>query len=114
DLEGFKKYRKNSIIFGSFSFIVPFIFGTILGFLLNYSVAGSILLGSILGSHTLLAYPIASRYGITKNKAVTTTVGGTLVTDTSSFLILAIIAASVEGEITTSFWIKMLISLVIY
>lgn len=114
DLEGFKKYRQKSLVFGTFSFIIPFILGTVLGFVLNYSVAGSILLGSILGSHTLLAYPIASRFGVTKNKAVTTTVGGTLVTDTSSFVLLAIIAASVEGEITTAFWIKMFISLAIY
>ena len=36
--------------------------------LLGYSTATSLLLGAIVGSHTLLAYPIVSRLGITKNK----------------------------------------------
>lgn len=114
NLEGFKKYRQQSLVFGSFSFFIPFIFGIILGFILDYSIAGSILLGSLLGSHTLLAYPIASRLGITKNKAVTTTVGGTIVTDTSALLILAIVAAAMTGELSPSFWITMIGLLVLY
>ncbi|MDE5412655.1 cation:proton antiporter [Alkalihalobacterium chitinilyticum] len=114
DLEGFKKYRQRSIVFGSLSFTIPFIFGTSLGLLLQYSVPAAILLGSLLGSHTLLAYPIASRLGISKNKSVTTTVGGTIMTDTSALLILAIIAASMEGELNLAFWFTMILSLVLY
>jgi Kef-type K+ transport system membrane component KefB len=65
-------------------------------------------------SHTLLAYPIASRLGIAKNQAVTTTVGGTIITDTAALLVLAVIAASTEGELDMAFWIRLTVGLTIY
>ncbi|WP_066152724.1 cation:proton antiporter [Halalkalibacter krulwichiae] len=114
DLEGFKKYRNRSLTFGTMSFTIPFILGTMGAYLLGYSVAGAILLGSLLGSHTLLAYPIASRLGISKNKAVTTSVGGTIMTDTLALLILAVVAGSTQGELTADFWFVLIVSLIIY
>ncbi len=114
DLDGFKKYKQRSIVFGSISFTIPFLLGTLMAFALGYSLAASLLLGSLLGSHTLLAYPIASRFGIAKNKAVTTTVGGTIMTDTLALLILAIIASSTTGELDSTFWFTMFVSLGIY
>ncbi|WP_100404828.1 cation:proton antiporter [Bacillus solitudinis] len=114
DLDGFKKYRKRSLTFGSLSFTIPFILGVLATFLLGYSTAAAILLGSLLGSHTLLAYPIASRLGIAKNKAVTTAVGGTIMTDTLALLVLAVVAGAVQGELTMNFWLTLVISLAIY
>ncbi|MCL7749134.1 cation:proton antiporter [Halalkalibacter alkaliphilus] len=114
DLEGFKKYRNRSLTFGTMSFTIPFVLGTIGAYLLGYSVAGAILLGSLLGSHTLLAYPIASRLGIAKNKAVTTSVGGTIMTDTLALLVLAVVAGSTQGELTPDFWFVLVVSLVVY
>ncbi|MBU8906896.1 cation:proton antiporter [Desertibacillus haloalkaliphilus] len=114
DLDGFKKYRNRSISFGLISFSIPFILGTLLGLWLNYTLAGAILLGSLLGSHTLLAYPIASRLGLAKNKAVTTTVGGTIMTDTLALLILAVVAGSTQGELSFSFWMTLVVSLAVY
>lgn len=101
DIDGFKKYRRRSILFGSLSFSLPFILGTVVGVMFGYSITASILLGSILGSHTLLAYPIASRLGISKNKAVTTAVGGTLLTDTLALLVLAVITGLLDRGIVT-------------
>ncbi|WP_078547745.1 cation:proton antiporter domain-containing protein [Litchfieldia alkalitelluris] len=114
DIDGFKKYKNRSIVFGLISFIIPLILGTTIGLFLDYSFAASILLGSILGSHTLLGYPIASRLGISKNKAVTIAVGGTLITDTLALLILAVITGAATGELTFSFFIILIISLVIF
>jgi Kef-type K+ transport system membrane component KefB len=114
DLDGFKKYRNRSITFGLLSFTVPFILGTVLGVILQYSMPAAILLGSILGSHTLLAYPIASRLGVAKNKAVTTAVGGLIMTDTLALLILAIIAGMKQGEITALFWVQLGTSLSLF
>ncbi|MDT8862751.1 cation:proton antiporter [Alkalihalobacillus sp. MEB130] len=114
DLDGFKKYRNRSLTFGTMSFTIPFILGTVGAYILGYSIAGSILLGSLLGSHTLLAYPIASRLGIAKNKAVTTSVGGTIMTDTLALLVLAIVAGSTQGELTPDFWFILIISLIVY
>ncbi|OIJ10343.1 cation/H(+) antiporter [Anaerobacillus arseniciselenatis] len=114
DLDGFKKYRNRSFVFGLLSFTIPFILGTGLGLFLQYSIPASILLGSLLGSHTLLAYPIASRLGISKNKAVTTTVGGTIMTDTLALLVLAVIAGMKQDELTITFWLQMFVSLSLF
>ncbi|TYR74358.1 cation:proton antiporter [Rossellomorea vietnamensis] len=114
DLDGFKKYRNRSILFGVLSFSIPLVIGTTACLFLGYSLMASILLGSIVGSHTLLAYPIASRLGISKNKAVTTAVGGTLLTDTFALLVLAVITGAAAGELSAGFWMKMVISLSIF
>ena len=114
DLDGFKKYRNRSIVFGLLSFTIPFTMGAALGLFLQYSIPAAILLGSILGSHTLLAYPIASRLGVAKNKAVTTAVGGLIMTDTLALLVLAIIAGMKQGDITAMYWLQLGGSLALY
>ncbi|TFD99722.1 cation:proton antiporter [Jeotgalibacillus salarius] len=114
DIEGFKKYRSRSILFGLLSFFIPLLFGTALAFYLGFSISASILLGSIVGSHTLLAYPIASRLGIAKNKAVTTAIGGTLLTDTFAMLVLAAVVGLAGGDTSAEFWFRLIISTIIF
>jgi Kef-type K+ transport system membrane component KefB/mannitol/fructose-specific phosphotransferase system IIA component (Ntr-type) len=114
DLQGFKRYRARSLAFGAVTFALPQILGTGVGFLLGYGWAAAVLLASMFASHTLVAYPIASRLGIAKNEAVTATVGGTIVTDVAALLVLAIIAASAEGELNAAFWLRLGISLTIF
>ncbi|WP_227394577.1 cation:proton antiporter [Jeotgalibacillus aurantiacus] len=114
DIDGFKKYRTRSIGFGLMSFFIPMVFGTALALYLDFSLSAAILLGSIVGSHTLLAYPIASRLGIAKNKAVTTAIGGTLMTDTFAMLILAGVVGLAGGDTSAEFWMRLIISTVIF
>jgi Kef-type K+ transport system membrane component KefB/nucleotide-binding universal stress UspA family protein len=114
DLHGFRRYRNRSLAFGAVSFLVPQAFGTAVGLMLGYSLAGSLLLGSMFGSHTLVAYPIAIRYGIAKNPAVTTAVSGTIITDTTALLVLAVVAASTRGALDAPFWARLLLMLGAY
>jgi Kef-type K+ transport system membrane component KefB/nucleotide-binding universal stress UspA family protein len=114
DLHSFRQYRNRSITFGGVSFAVPFVIGTGVGMLLGFGVAPSLLLGSMFGSHTLVSYPIAVRFGIAKNLAVTTAVGGTIVTDTSALLVLAVVEASTRGALDATFWVRLLLALVAY
>ncbi|PPA69740.1 cation:proton antiporter [Jeotgalibacillus proteolyticus] len=114
DIDGFKKYRTRSISFGLLSFFIPLIIGTSVAVYLDFSWAAAILLGSIVGSHTLLAYPIASRLGIAKNKAVTTAIGGTLITDTFAMLILAAVAGFASGDASFAFWVRLIVSTLIF
>ncbi|MGY3718624.1 cation:proton antiporter domain-containing protein [Sutcliffiella cohnii] len=114
DLDGFKKYRNRSIVYGLLSFWIPLILGTLVSLMLGYNLAASVLIGSILGSHTLLGYPIASRLGIGKNKAVTTAVGGSLLTDTFALLILAVITGAAAGQLDIYFGVKLTISIIIF
>ncbi|WP_138416205.1 cation:proton antiporter [Aquibacillus sediminis] len=114
DIDGFKKYRQRSIYFGLLSFIIPAALGTFVGIYLDFSVEASILLGSIVGSHTLLGYPIVSRMGLAKNKAVTTVIGGTLITDTLAILVLAVITGTTEGELSIGFWLNLIIATALF
>jgi len=114
DLHGFKRYRNRSLIFGSLTFLIPQISGTIIFLLLGFSWPAAILIASMFASHTLVSYPIAIRFGIAKNQAVTTAVGGTIITDTAALLVLAVVAASTRGALDASFWIQLVLFLTIY
>ena len=115
DLGDFKKNRNKSIVFGLLTFSVPMIIGTLAGYyLLHFSLISSILLASLMASHTLIAYPIISKMGITKNKAVNITVGGTMITDTLALLVLAVVAGMSTGEINNAFWIRLGVSVLIF
>lgn len=104
DLNQFNKLKNRSILFGVVSFGVPLGLSLLAGpQLLSYSIYTALLLGAIVGSHTLLAYPIANRLGITKNSAVTMTMGGTMVTDSLSLALLAIVAGSMNGGLSWGF-----------
>ncbi|CAN5685412.1 cation:proton antiporter [soil metagenome] len=114
DLNRFSEYRKRSIVFGLISFGIPAALAIVFMPLLGYGMAASVLIGSIIGSHTLLAYPIVSRLGLVKNTAVTTVVGGTLVTDTVALGVLAIVAGSLEGDLGAGFWVRLVGILALY
>lgn len=114
DFDGFKKYRNRSIVFGLLSFGLPFVFGIIVGLWLDLGVLPAILFGTILSSHTLLGFPAVSRFGVTKNKAVTTAIGGTLLTDSLAMLVLAIVTGAAAGNLTFGFWVYLIISTAIF
>ncbi|MDR3250951.1 MAG: cation:proton antiporter [Tannerella sp.] len=114
DLADFKKNSSKSILFGLYTFSIPLLFGFVSGFyILHFSLNSSLLLASMFASHTLIAYPIISRYGITKNRAVTIAVGGTLITDTLSLLVLASVVGMTTGEVNSAFWIRIIVSTII-
>lgn len=115
DLNRFEKLRNRSIGFGLVSFAIPLAGAVATGiYLLDFSLASSLLLGSIVGSHTLLAYPIVERLGITKNTPVTMALGGTLVTDTMSLGLLAVIAGSVGDDLGPAYWFGFGTSVLIF
>lgn len=115
DLNRFAKYRNHSLIFGVITFLVPQIIGTLAGmYILGLEFMVAILLASMFASHTLLAYPVASRLGVSKSNAVTATVGGTLITDTAALLVLAVVMGSTRGSLDMNFWLTLVIGLSIY
>ncbi|NLB35644.1 MAG: PTS transporter subunit EIIA [Elusimicrobia bacterium] len=115
DMDQFIKHRNHSILFGALTFSIPLILGSLLGkYILNFSWPASILLASMFSSHTLITYPIASRLGLSKQRAVTTTIGGTLFTDTLALFILAVITSTHQGDSGTVFWIKLFTYVALY
>lgn len=115
DLIDFRNNSKKSLLFGMYTFLIPMIMGIISGkLILSMSWPSAILLASMFASHTLIAYPMISKLGIAKNRAVNITVGGTLITDTLALLVLAVIIGMAQGEVNSAFWIRLGISLMIF
>lgn len=137
DLSDFKKNRKKGVFFGIMTFVVPMVLGSLTGFFLLQYVLGkmssgdmviwnngfdemqylymaTVLLASMYASHTLLSYPIVGRFGVTKNSSVSITIGGTMITTTLALLLLAVIVAMSKGEINGAFWIRMVVSIVLF
>lgn len=115
DMGDFKKNKWKSLGYGAYAFIFPFILG-FLGsyYLLGFSSLTSVLFASLFSSQTLITYPLVSKLGIAKNRAVNITVGGTMITDIATLLVLAVVVGMVQGDVGTSFWVKLLVSFVLF
>lgn len=112
DLRQFRRYFQKSLGFGAFTFIIPLTLGyPLCTEVLHLEPMAALLTASMFSTHTLVAYPIISKYGLTKHRAVAITVGGTILTDTAVLIILAIISSANKGELDFGFWFRLLTSL---
>lgn len=110
DMEDFKKNRVKALVFGLITFIVPMVLGVWSSMeLLEYGFTTSVLLASMYASHTLIAYPIVSRYGLSRLRSVNITIGGTAVTVTLALLILAVIGGMYKGTLDSMFWVLLVL-----
>lgn len=110
DMEDFKKNRVKALVFGLITFIVPMALGIWSSMeLLEYGFTTSVLLASMYASHTLIAYPIVSRYGLSRLRSVNITIGGTAVTVTLALLILAVIGGMYKGTLDSMFWVLLVL-----
>jgi Kef-type K+ transport system membrane component KefB/nucleotide-binding universal stress UspA family protein len=115
DMNEFKKNSWKSAVFGFYTFTIPMGIGFLGGYyVLEFPLLTSILLASIFASHTLIAYPILSKFGVTKNRAVNVTIGGTVITDTLALLVLAVIVKMTRGAVDNAFWIWLSASILVY
>ena len=114
DLALFQKTRNRSLTFGTLTFVIPFVSGAILGLGFGFGWLAAVLIGSLLASHTLLAYPIIQRLGVVSDEAVTITVGATIVTDITALIVLAVCLGISKGDFTASKLIFLLGSLGLY
>lgn len=115
DMGDFKKNKWKSLGYGGYAFIFPFVLG-FLGsyYLLEFSILTSVLFASLFSSQTLITYPLISKLGIAKNRAVNITVGGTMITDIATLLVLAVVVGMVQGDVGTSFWVKLSVSFFLF
>jgi Kef-type K+ transport system membrane component KefB len=90
DLVLFNRTRNRSVGFGLLTFAFPLTAGLLVGFWAGYPWVGALLIGSLLASHTLIAYPIVEKLGKLRNEAVTVTIGATVFTDVAALLVLAV------------------------
>ena len=114
NMADFRKNRIRTSTHGLLAFAIPMIIGFAVNTsLLKYGILTSVLLASMYASHTLIAYPIVMRYGISKQRSVTIAVGATAITDTLTLLVLAIVGGMFKGDVNGMFWIMLVIKLCI-
>lgn len=115
DLQNLKQNKSKGFIFGVITTAIPFLFGYLAGYyFLDYSIEASLLLACIFASHTLVAYPIVGRYGLSKSPAVTISVVATMVALLYSLLFLAGISGTVKGDTDVWFWILFAVKFAVY
>lgn len=115
DMADLRKNSGKTLIFGAYTFFIPMVLGTLTGvYWLDFSWPTSILLASMYASHTLITYPIVSKYGIAKNRAVSIAIGGTVVTCVLALLVLAVVVGMSTGEINRHFWMKLGLSSAVF
>ncbi len=113
-LDDLKRNARPAIVFGLSTFAFPMIIGTGAMLALGYSWLAAILVASCFASHTLVALPVLSKLGIIRTPAITITLGATLITNVLALLVLAIVVRANQGDLTLSFWLFLIPSLVIY
>lgn len=115
DMEGLKKNKGRVSIFGLFTFIIPFFLTYLMGiYLLGYSEMSSLLLGCIMSSNTLVAYPIVGRYGLTQHQSSTLSVGATMISLLLALIGMATIVNSYNGGSGGAFWIWFILKFALY
>ncbi len=98
DLAEFARIRQRSLRFGLLTFTLPLLVGLMLGLGFGYSLLSSVLLGSVLSSHTPLGYPIVRSYGEMREESVVVAIGGTIFTDLAALLLLALCMGLHQGQ----------------
>lgn len=116
DLADFRRTKERSLAFGLATFCFPMTGGILVGhFIAGLGWNASILVGSLLASHTLLGFPIVSRLGLTRNEAVTVTIGATIFTDVAALMVLAIcLSVHASGQFSLLELIRLLTILGMY
>ncbi len=110
NMSDFKQNRGKAVALGLLAFIIPISIGLVTNiYLLKYGLLTSILLASMYASHTLVAYPIVIRYGISRQRSVSIAVGGTAVTDTLTLMVLAVISGMFKGETAGMAWLWLVL-----
>lgn len=114
NMQDVQKIKMRALILGLLSFGLPITLGFVANHsLLGYGIAASVLMAAMYASHTLIAYPIVLRYGLSRRMSVSIAVGGTIVADTLTLLVLAVVGGTFKGEASGLFWVWLLVKVVV-
>ena len=116
DMYHLKRNIGRGAVFGLYTFFIPLLIGAAGAYIfLGLDLLTSTLLASMFAAHTLLAYPIISRLGLSKNPAVIIAIAGTIFTVLGSLTVLAgVVGVCHDGAFSILGTLKLLAMLVIY
>ncbi len=114
NLQDLKQARGGAVLIGLMAFIIPISLGMFTNLaIFGYGLITSVLLASMYASYTLISYPIVARYGLARLKCVNFVVGGTIITDTLTLFVLAVVGGMFSGETDGWFFVLLLLKLII-
>lgn len=106
NMQDVQQIKGRALTLGLLSFAIPISLGFGVNYsLLHYSIPAAVLIGAMYASHTLIAYPIVLRYGLSRRKSVSVAVGGTIVADTLTLLVLAVVGGMFKEHVTGLYWL---------
>ena len=106
DMEGVKKHSRRFLFFGLLTCLIPLVLTYIMSItILDYSPAASFLLGCIMASNTLIAYPIIGRYGLQRHQSVALSVGSSMISLFLALVMLAALSGSFSKDAGWLFWV---------
>lgn len=106
DMESVKRNSKRFLVFGLLTCLIPLALTWLMAVhILHYSSQASFLLGCIMASNTLIAYPIIGRYGLQRDSSVMLSVGSSMISLFLALLMLAALAASYGEDVGIGFWL---------
>ena len=115
DLESVKRNSSRFLTFGLLTCLVPLALTFVMSaWLLDYSPTASFLLGCIMASNTLVAYPIISRYGLQRDPSVMLSVGSSMLSLFMALLMLAALAASYGEDAGVTFWLLFILKFILF
>ena len=110
DMEGVKKHSRRFLLFGLLTCLVPLILTYVMSMtILDYSSSASFLLGCIMASNTLIAYPIVGRYGLQRHQSVALSVGSSMISLFLALVMLAAISGSFSKDSGWLFWVMFVV-----
>lgn len=116
DMYHLRKNMNKGLVFGLYTLFIPLIVGMVASVaLLDVNWTTAVLLACMYASHTLIAYPVASRFGVTKCPVVLISIVGTIIAILGSLLVLAVtVDAERSGEFSLRGVLLLLLNLVLY
>lgn len=106
NLQDVRKQRREALVYGLLSFAIPIGVGVAANcFVLSCVLPAAVLMASMYAAHTLITYPTVLKMGISRARAVNVAVGGTIVADTLTLILLAIVGGAYkDGTGEFSLW----------
>lgn len=114
NLRDVQRIKMRAATLGLLSFIIPITMGYFANtMLLGYAIPAAVLMAAMYASHTLIAYPIVMRYGLSRLQGVNIAVGGTIIADTLTLVVLAVVGGMFKENVSGLYWVWLAIKVLL-
>lgn len=114
NMQDVQHIKHKALTLGLLGFLIPMAIGFLTNnFVLGFGIEASVLMAAMYASHTLVAYPIVLRYGLSRLPCVSIAVGGTIVADTLTLLVLAVVGGVMKEHVSGLLWVWLVVKVVL-